>query len=745
MWRGGLAVVMSRQYRQILLDSRVSSVTLPSTLRRLLGLLAATVLLPLAVMLLGLWEGERGLADWQELEASRVRLNGIVAALEARAPPPGRPPDYSVQFRRNGQLYGGPIAVTQAQAARDEVATLAKVMDLRRVLPPVVVWAAGLAAAISAVVLLAGAAFGTLGRTSREALVRGFALMRHGLPAVLAIQVVLGTVAFVAAVVFEAAALAQPGFGTGEFKMLAVAAIAVLGSLFMAGTALAGLRGALRAFEPDPLHILGRRVTPDEAPGLWRLVGGLAERLGALKPDAIVVGLTEGFFVSAGPKILEPGSERLSAPTLYVPLPYLPLLRTDELASIIGHELAHFAGGDTAYSLRFLPIYAGVSRSLDAVAMAGSGSGFGLLTPAMRLGLFVMDQFHHAVRHWSRAREFAADAFGAGPTSPEAAARALLRTDAIGRRVVETLNAAAAQRHAAPPDLVAATLERVIEAGLDDPLAHLGTGQAHPTDTHPPTRERIAQLGCSLTPELLAAIVTVPPPSALGGLAVYFADPAGLCRTASADFLAVVEQQEQAYHAQLEAAVAGIEDGEHVVYENTRPGAIFFAVAGVVFMLIGLALVILGMPGLSAGEAQLVGALPLVFGAAFTAFGLWRLRRGDRPTMILRPDGLTVPGLDRPIAWDSIADLDMTLRNTGMVTRLLLPPEAPFPQRVAGARRVGVDVKRRIVTIKAGLPAKMKPDDFAELLGRYRRAAEARRLLAEATGGAPAPARAPFQ
>ncbi|WP_419539255.1 M48 family metalloprotease [Methylorubrum populi] len=105
-------------------------------------------------------------------------------------------------------------------------------------------------------------------------------------------------------------------------------------------------------------------------------------------------------------------------------------MRGDETAAIIAHELAHYAGGDTAYSQRFLPIYAGVGRSLDAVAEGERGS-LGLFRPSLRLGLFVMERFHLAVRHWSRAREFAADAAGAAATSAEAAARALLRYGAV--------------------------------------------------------------------------------------------------------------------------------------------------------------------------------------------------------------------------------------------------------------------------------------------------------------------------
>ncbi|WP_420890966.1 M48 family metallopeptidase, partial [Methylobacterium indicum] len=288
--------------------------------------------------------------------------------------------------------------MVKAREARDAAGTLVTVMEWRRLLPPVAIGGGALAAGLSLVVLLAGAALGRLGRGSRDALVRGFRLMRRLLPAALAVQILAATAAFVAVVTFEAGMLVQGGLTGDGMKLLAVAALAVGATLFAAGGAVLGLRRALDAFEPEPLPILGRAISPAEAPGLWRLVEGLAERMGALKPEALVVGLTEGFFVTAGPAVLEPGERPVSGRILHVPLPQLALMRGDEIAAIVAHELAHYAGGDTAYSQRFLPIYAGVGRSLDAVAARRDGA-LGVLGPSVRLGMFVMERFHLAVRH----------------------------------------------------------------------------------------------------------------------------------------------------------------------------------------------------------------------------------------------------------------------------------------------------------------------------------------------------------
>ena len=706
----------------------------------MLSLIATTILLPLAMLALGVWEGQRAAADLEAVTRDRDRAAKTVALLEARPAPAQGRIDMGAQFRRNGRSYVGPLALSQAREALEDAESAVTVSRIRGQLPPVTMVSGGLAAALSALALLTAALAGWAGRSSRDALVRGFSLVRRSLPGVLGAQVVLIALAVVTITGFEALAILEAGdLSAGGAKLLGLAVVLIGGSLWVAGKGVIQLRRSLALFTPDPLPILGRPVSPEEAPGLWRLLEDLATRLGALRPDHVVVGLTGGFFVSSGPKVLEPGLAPLAGRTLYLPLPFLPLLREDEVAAIIGHELAHFSGGDTEYSLRFVPIYAGVSRSLDAVVLAGAdgnGSVSLLLRPALRLGLFVMDQFHHAVRHWSRLREFAADAAGAGVTSPEAAAGALLRTAAAHPRIQEVLQAAAEAPARASPDLVAATLHHAAQRGLDDPGAHLEEQQPHPTDTHPPTRQRIAALGREPDAALLAEAAAPPPQDALSRLAALFAAPEALCRAATEDFLLVLRRDAQAYREDLEAAAAGVAPGETVLRENTRPGALFLLGFGGLLLAAILFVMAVEVPGFRLAEKQVVSAAAGALALVFLLAGWWVLRRHDRPFLLLRPDELAIPGLDRPIAWKHVADLDMTLDRGALVTRLLLPPEAPLPYRLPGApRRVKLDAKRRIVTFTAGLPRRMKPQDFADLIGQYRRADLARRLLAEAADG----------
>ncbi|WP_211856365.1 M48 family metalloprotease [Plastoroseomonas hellenica] len=708
--------------------------------RATLGLLLITVLLPLAFLGLGLWEWQRGSADLEARALQRDRMAKVVATLEAWPAAANGSPDAGARFRRDGRTYAGPLALSQAKEALDDAEDTLALARFRRYLPPVLILCAALAAGLSILALLGAALLGRTGRRSREALVRGFGFVRHALPPLLGLQVLLAAIVIVAAVAFEASAILQAGaLTTDGVKLLAIAAVVVGASLWTAGKALMQLRRTVGIFTPDPLPVPGRAVSAEEAPGLWRLLDDLAARLGALRPDNVVVGLTGGVFVSSGPKVLEPGGGAIGGRTLYLPLPLLPLLREDEVATIIGHELAHFSGGDTEYSLRFLPIYAGVGRSLDAVLLAGAqhdGSVSLLTRPALRLGVFVMDQFHLAVMHWSRLREFAADAAGAEVTSADAAARALLRVTAAQPRIDEALETAYRAPDDAPRDLVAAALGHAAERGLDSAADHLEERQAHPTDTHPTTRQRLDALGRAATPALLAEAAAAPAQEALSRLSAYFADPGALCREASDDFLEAARQHAEATRAALEATAAGIGTEAVALHENTRGGGFTLIGFGGALALVALVLVAIGLPATEGREAWIAIAGAGGVGLVFIVFGIGMLRRGDTPFLVLGPEAMAVAGLDRPIAWEHVLELDMSMDKGRVVTRLRLPPEAPFPARLPGGRRVKLDPKRRAVTFAAGPPRGLKAQGFAELVWRYRAAAAARALLAREASAA---------
>ncbi|TFZ33496.1 peptidase M48, partial [Pseudomonas syringae] len=109
-------------------------------------------------------------------------------------------------------------------------------------------------------------------------------------------------------------------------------------------------------FEPTAMQVLGQPVTPEEAPVLWAYVRDLAERLGALSPDHIVLGMPEGFYVTSSDGSLLPPDAVPKGRTRHVPSLYPALIDAAETSAVSGHELAHFACEDPAAHPRFLPL-----------------------------------------------------------------------------------------------------------------------------------------------------------------------------------------------------------------------------------------------------------------------------------------------------------------------------------------------------------------------------------------------------
>jgi Zn-dependent protease with chaperone function len=711
-----------------------------SRVRAAFILILVTLILPLAVLGLGIWEQQRVPANQAENLAAREEVAAILADFEAktRAAAAEGKIAFDAQIRIGDRSYVGDAAVGLARDELNRLDRALHVESIRGYLPPVVIACAALVFAISVLMLLGSTALGWAGRQSRDALERGFSFVRRALPVLLGLQVVLTAVGVVAAVAFEAAPLAElDNPGTRDMKLMLIAVVVMGFSLWTAGKAVFNLRHTLALFEPDPLEIDGRSVSRTDAPGLWQWVDGLADRLGALRPDQIVVGLTRGFFVTSGPKVL-PDGQRFEGRTLYLPLPYLPLLRQDEAEAIIGHELGHFTGGDTEYSLRFLPIYAGVNRSLSAMVLAGRGAdgSDGLITrPAIELGVFVMDRFDRAVMHWSRLREFAADEAGASITSPEAQARALLRTDAVERSIAETLNAAFQHPETAPVDLIAATVDRARANGLDDPSGIEEQHQPHPTDTHPPRHQRLAALGVTPGPALIAEVTAPPPEDAMARVSALFAAPDQLFRELTSDFTGGAREVHRAQRESLETAAAAVSAEAVVVKDSTRAGGWALGVGGLIFvaLAIGIEVVKTQLPSDLVSLAGICGGIGLVV----LIIAVFLLSRGEKPFVTLHPDALVLDGVDRPLAWSEIEQVGYQVvggaaNSNGLRFSVFLTEDAPLPGRAKGARRAKISRKKRKIEIASRrLRNKMTAQAFADLIEQYREADYARKLLAQ--------------
>jgi Zn-dependent protease with chaperone function len=358
-----------------------------------------------------------------------------------------------------------------------------------------------------ALLFLVGLA-GGVARNSRNLLV---AFFRPGL--YLTVLVLVGLI-----LVHAAIAMAAIYYGESAFiGRIHVGVIAAIGLGALAGV-LAMARSTFSLVRKAQTFVVGRALSREEAPELWKRVEASAQRLHALRPDNLVVGLDPNFFVTEADVTCLSG--KLNGRTLYCSLPLCRILSREELTSIIGHELGHFKGEDTKFSERFYPIYRGTASSLAALqAAGGEGSGTIALLPAVAVLSYFFECFSVAESRLSRGRELAADQAAASVTSSRTIATALVKLhaftgiwgglqDAAANALREGkafVNASRTYAEAVGKNAAPVALEGIAEEHL-----------SHPTDSHPPLSVRLESLKLGLNDVAADALAVTPAEPAIG-------------------------------------------------------------------------------------------------------------------------------------------------------------------------------------------------------------------------------------
>ncbi|WPB81403.1 M48 family metallopeptidase [Archangium violaceum] len=258
-------------------------------------------------------------------------------------------------------------------------------------------------------------------------------------------------------------------------------------------------RRELAPLEDSSVDVLGRVQTRDDAPGLWKWIDGIARKLDVPRPDHIVVGLVQGFFVTSTPVRVEPQQHLLSGRTLYIPLTFASVLSQAETAAIIGHELGHFSHNDTDHGAQLSPLYQRMRQKIDVLIQQDEDKPSWFNRPAIWASVYYLDQFDRAYHHWSRQQELAADQVGARVGGPAVCASALIRVTAVSDVIEELL----ADPRLRGSNLLQALQERLRRTELTLTRETLEHTIAHPIDTHPPTRTRLEALAVSLDQALL--------------------------------------------------------------------------------------------------------------------------------------------------------------------------------------------------------------------------------------------------
>jgi Zn-dependent protease with chaperone function len=253
-----------------------------------------------------------------------------------------------------------------------------------------------------------------------------------------------------------------------------------------------------------PPELLGRELSRSAAPALWRWVDTLAAKLNALPPEHIVVGLTESFFVTSQAMTLRPEGKTIKGRILHFPLAFASLMSQDEVACVLGHELAHFSGKDTEYSLRLQPLYATMMKNVESFLVVDEENEMHFLkAPALALAIFITEQLHVAARYWERERELVADNVACKVIDALTVAQALLRVVALSSTVDQHIGQA---HRSSTHDIIDTLIRRIKAHGLNLPTPELEQRLPHPTDTHPPIRQRIAAMGIALDDALKDAM-----------------------------------------------------------------------------------------------------------------------------------------------------------------------------------------------------------------------------------------------
>lgn len=559
---------------------------------------------------------------------------------------------------------------------------------------------------------------GRAARRSRDTLLKVFARCRKMLPFILTGQMTLVGLSIICVMAYEALWFAGNfAMSGGGAKIMVFILISIVLIIWYIIKGLFKLRKSFTMFRSEPSDVAGHAVSREEAPGLWQWVDEIAAKVGTTPPDHIIAGLMECFYVTSH-RIMLNENQLIEGKTLYFPLLYSALLNREEASAVIGHELGHFTGEDTTYSLNFAPIYAGMSHSISMVANEVEDYySKVIMSPSVYLGIFFLEQFDFAVSHWSRIRELEADKAGASVSSPAAVASSLLRISAVSEVISETLGELY-EGTLKTDDLLPVVMARLRERGVPEAGQFLNEATSHPSDSHPQTRARIEALSQDISDELLAAASREVQSDDYANIADLFTDAKALSMMLTASLSGIVTecitQRTEALETLLHESVVA---DEVVISEGRRTFRVMFTMGLVVVAGMGIAAVKLGAENLiSSGAVHGLWLLLLFWGAAF----MYR-DRGKAPLFAFRHGQLVSDKLVQAYPLHYIVDYDIT-DVSGMATLTLhVADGAPAPDMAVKNRFFKYDAKKQklmimIAGVRIWQGESLSPQDLSELV-----------------------------
>ena len=258
---------------------------------------------------------------------------------------------------------------------------------------------------------------------------------------------------------------------------------------------------SLSSFFKKPQHPERAIIAEKETyPKLWNHIEKIATKIGAEKPDNIIIGLEPTFYaISAEVNLI--GDKTIKGETLFLSLPLMKLFTVEELDGVIGHELGHFKSKDTRYSSKFSPVYANLGKSLENLANTTSLYSAIAKLPAIFVLTAMYDSFATNIASISREREFEADKVGCQASTKEgmvySLAKVVTYSNLWEQTKIENIkrlnngkiseNLSEVFRESALYNIGKRDINETIKEVLPSIIQH-------PTDSHPPISERYQNL-----------------------------------------------------------------------------------------------------------------------------------------------------------------------------------------------------------------------------------------------------------
>lgn len=213
--------------------------------------------------------------------------------------------------------------------------------------------------------------------------------------------------------------------------------------VLLVAAGLAPILGAIVSFMAVRV-LLRRAVQPAQGirldmaahPVMAGVLSEMCARIGTRPPDHVMLLAAPNCWVTQGTVQGLDGS--IAGRTLALGLPLVKALGPAECCSIIAHELAHFSGRDTLYSVLTAPVYRGLEAALAMLAGGGQPSRSWLQSmvrilqvPAMQFLVCLYGYFASIAMGVSRCRESRADWIAAEEFGSDAHARAITTAAAM--------------------------------------------------------------------------------------------------------------------------------------------------------------------------------------------------------------------------------------------------------------------------------------------------------------------------